>query len=422
MAKQKRNGWKKTYRKDPISGKKRPINIRYVNGREVERHWANECKKPKNKLQTLNAADVDSEVKSMGFDPKDPDPILLNEFYSRDHHDVFDRDTRKDATAAFLKLDEDHRDKKLDDLKSYKDKLEKRQKISNNLNEKRRISNELYAVKYSIRRAEYLSEKYHDLLQVPRKYPKSYSKTLPKDVQESLYELQKNDREWGGGVNLEIPQDKNPAKIEVREGSKVACKTDSLSDINVHTHPSRNSKTLENWGPNEVTLAQQNIDRLNEKLKSEKSKEKIKELKDSLKSPYNYLPSSKDIQGVQEDEFDRSHVVISDKGAFIMTKPDYNVGNPDLEKDLKNLHVDSMKVATWKTELDDKPINSLKEAEQKVKQYHNEVITAEKSALTQHKIQSEFYPKEEKIQVLTQDSQNRMKKRKDERKFYTEEK
>ena len=57
-----------------------------------------------------------------------------------------------------------------------------------------------------------------------------------------------------------------------------------------------------------------------------------------------------------------------------------------------------------------------------MEQYHNEVITAEKSALTQHKIQSEFYPKEEKIQVLTQNSHDRMQKRKDERKYYMEKK
>lgn len=409
----KRNGWVKTLRTDSRTGKKRPMWIRYQNGKEIEHHWADLGKDP----SVQNESETDKD---------DVDEILKKQFFVKDHYGTFSKDLRKNPRMAAANMTEDELINKINELDEYKISLSERFEIARSNQEKRRINAELSTLKTSLRDIRRYHEEYGKFNQKPKKYPRSKAKQIDEDVKESLYELQEDEREWGGGLNFELRNDKNPAKIVARQGAKGHCKSDPNADISVHTHPTRSHKDKRDWGgfseyKFNLEDAEENLDNLKKKKKSKQSKDKIEQLKESLTEPWDTLPSSTDIENTRDDNNERTHLIVSDKGAFAVSRQKNSSIKTDLKEEIDGYHPKVMDNALLKSELPGKKLQTIKDAEEKVQKYHEEVIEGTKSMLTSEGFDAEFTPKEEPLEVIVEPAKKRAARRKREKYWYTDE-
>jgi len=390
----KQNGWVQRIRKDP-NGKYRPMRILIKNGKEVEHHWL--------------------DIKN------DPD---YQEFYVKDFQHIFTQEMRKDPVAAVAKMTNEERVSRIDILTKYSTYLENIVSHTNNNNEKRRAEREVLDVKLALREIDNYQTKYSRFNHVPKPYPKSKAKTIDPDVMDSIFELQEDESEWGGGINFKMNNVKNPAKVVARQGAKSTCKTDILSDTLIHTHPSREFDDLVKFNNNshygmELNNAIDNLDELKKKRKSEKSLNKIDSMKSELTKPFDFLPSARDIENTRLDYSERTHAVVSDEGTFVITRSKNASIDPDLEKKIQSYHFDVMYDSLLKTDLKGN-MNSIKEAEDRVQQYKRNVIEGTKSMLTSEGFDAEFYPKGDLVDVIVEPTERRRHRRQNEEDYFVE--
>lgn len=232
-------------------------------------------------------------------------------------------------------------------------------------------------------------------------YPKKKIRQIPVATKDAIYGLEKGEREWGGGIDLESEgpekDQKYPAKFIAREGSKTSSYTNKVSEILFHTHPNRKIGKLSNTATEK--LVERNFEFLNEKLKSVKSRKELKKIIKGWREPFNYLPSEQDLIAANSNDR-KTNIVASRKGMMLLLNPDYaNELPPKKDLDYANSLIS---YAARKNNLSD-GFSTLKEAKEKIKNYNKDVIRGAQSFFASLGFDSKFiYSKSGKVPKVSE--------------------
>jgi hypothetical protein len=313
---------------------------------------------------------------------------LLDRPFSTQHHkDLIDNLLERKTQNTVMRMNKKQRIEKHNDLNEYQKILHDRMKITKDKNEKRRLSKEIYKTERIIHSLEYVNSKYGAFDNNPRPHPGV--KKINTEMRTALFELQKDEREWGGGINLRMSGDKFPAKIIARQGTHKESYQDPLHDAMFHTHPDRKLNPLI-YDP-QLKEVEKNLAVLEAKVHSEKSKERIELIGKKYRSPIDTLPSATDIKNM-DLQHNGTSLIVSNQG--IMSLTNLHNANGNIPKPKKDYYEDIIKLAAVKSDLVE-DFKSVKDAERKIEKYQDEVIRSSKSFYNSIGLESDFVKKEE---------------------------